>query len=261
VDQSIQFEDAVLQYSKFGNGSEVLLALHGFGQDRQAFSELETKLAFQYTVFSFDIFFHGKSEWSRGENPLEKSFWRSLMLAFLKHNKIDRFNILGFSMGGKFALATLEAFPEKIDKTFLLAPDGIKINPWYKLATYPWVMRKIFKSMIRYPSRFQFIATWACKVGFIDKGILRFVESQMNTEEKRKQVYYSWVVFRHLKFDVTKIATLINSNSIKLMVVIGKYDKLVTVNHVQKLLKRVENHKLEILETGHTGLISKLGIT
>ncbi len=256
-EQVFKYQKAAMHFLKVGNGPQALLAFHGFGQDHKAFSDLFKKLSNQYTVYAFDIYFHGKSEWNRGEEPLEKPFWKSLMLEFLSQNKIGRFSLLGFSMGGKFALASLEAFPENIDKVFLLAPDGIKTSMWYNLATYPIVLRKLFKSMITKPNRFYGIEHLSVKVGLIDKGILRFVESQMNTEEKRRQVYYSWVVFRHLKFDMGRIASIINSNNIDLTVVIGKYDKIITEKNMDSLLKRLKTYNIEILETGHNGLISK----
>ena len=252
---AFKYQETTLYFLKAGKGSQTLLAFHGFGQDHQAFTELFEKLSNQYTIYTFDIFFHGKSEWSKGETPLEKSFWKELLTEFLSHYKIERFNLLGFSMGGKFALASLEAFPGKIDKVFLLAPDGIKTSAWYSLATYPVALRKLFRSMITNPNRFYAIAHFSVKIGIIDKGILRFVESQMSTKEKREQVYYSWVVFRHLKFDVNRIASIINANNINLTLVIGKYDKIITLKNMQSLLIRLKTYNLEIPETGHNGVI------
>ncbi len=246
-----------LHFSKSGNGGKILLAFHGFGQDHQAFAGLSAKLAEHYTVFAFDMFFHGKSDWNKGEEPLEKSFWKGLLLEFLEQHQIDRFSLLGFSMGGKFVLASLEAFPEKIDRIFLLAPDGIKTNAWYSLATYPIVLRRVSKNMISNPGWFQSIANIALKMGIIDKGVLRFAESQMVTEAKRQQVYLSWIVFRHLKFRMTKVADLINANNVNLTVIIGKHDKIITEMNMSHLLKKIPNHTLEILDTGHNGLISK----
>jgi len=252
-----EYQGTKLHFTKSGNGEKTLLAFHGFGQDNQAFKQLESKLQNHFTLFTFDIFFHGKSEWNKVEAPLEKLFWKNLLTEFLKHHKINRFNLLGFSMGGKFVLASLEAFPTKVDQVFLLAPDGIKTNIWYSLATYPLILRKFFKSMVMKPERFQSITATANKLGFIDKGVLRFAESQMNTEAKRQQVYLSWVVFRHLKFKTDAIAHHINSNNIRLTMVVGKHDKIITVKNMARLLKKVPNHILEILDTGHTSLISK----
>jgi pimeloyl-ACP methyl ester carboxylesterase len=90
----------------------------------------------------------------------------------------------------------------------------------------------------------------------MDRGLIKFAELQMNTEEKRKRVYYSWVVFRHLTFDLISIAKLINDHSIALTVVVGKYDKVIRPENMNKLLRHIPRHRLIVLEVGHNNLIS-----
>lgn len=255
--QFFDFQHSKLYYTKVGTGKKNLLLFHGFGQDHQAFNKIEEHLHTRYTIYSFDIFFHGFSEWNKGEQPLEIFFWKELVKEFLKDQGIDRFSLLGFSMGGKFAFATLEAFPEKTENIFLLAPDGIKTNFWYSLATYPIAFRKLFKSMIDHPQRFKAIEKLAISIGLIDKGIVRFIESQMDTPQKRERVYNAWVVFRHLKFDMGTMADIINSNKINITVIVGKYDKIITTKNMDQLLKNLDHYKLEILETGHNGVIQE----
>lgn len=254
------YQHARLHFLKSGNGPNVLFSFHGFGQDHQAFEELTHALRDQYTVYAFDIFFHGKSEWGKGEEPLEKTFWKELLAVFLKQHAITKFSLLGFSMGGKFALASLEVFTERIHSIYLLAPDGIKTSAWYSLATYPIFLRRIFKNMISNPTLFHQIAQFAFKTRLIDKGILRFVESQMDTKEKRKQVYFSWVVFRHLHFNMSNIANIINAHNINVTIVVGKYDKIITTQNMERLTKRLTRYSLKTLEAGHNGILSKFAL-
>ncbi len=250
-------QGAVLGYSQAGSGPKSILIFHGFGQDHAVFNALAGKLSDIFTLYSFDLFFHGKSEWPLDETPLSKAYWKELLDQFLTKNSIEKFNLIGFSLGGKFALASLEAFPSRVSSVYLLAPDGIKTNFWYSLATYPLVLRRLFKSMILKPGRFVSIVKWAKKLNLMDKGVIKFAESQMDTEEKRKRVYYSWVVFKQLRFDLDFIASIINVNKIELSIFIGRFDKVITADIVAPLLKRVPHHQLQILETGHNGLIDK----
>lgn len=252
---SVTFNNTTLHYQKSGHGKQVLLAFHGFGQDGTIFNNLSEALADKYTVYTFDLFFHGKSEWPLDEQPLEKIFWKQLITLFFTEQNITHVSLLGFSMGGKFALATLEAFPKQTKEIILIAPDGIKTSFWYSLATYPVALRNLFKSMIKKPHRLNAVADFAFRTGLIDKGILRFVESQMNTEEKRKRVYYSWVVFRHLTFSMDTIARLINQHHIRLVMIIGKFDNVITAENMHVLLHRVKDYQLELLEAGHNGVI------
>src|ERR1041384_3075655 len=112
-----------LNYIRSGDGERSMLTFHGYGQDNSVFNNYTG-----YTFYHIDLFFHGKSEWNKGEEPLEKDEWKSLVEELLVKNNIQTFSVMGFSMGGKFALATLEAFPGRVKEIILLAPDGIKTN-------------------------------------------------------------------------------------------------------------------------------------
>jgi pimeloyl-ACP methyl ester carboxylesterase len=255
----VHFKNSKLHFTTLGNGPESLLMFHGFGQDNNSFYPLSYIISSQYTAYVFDLYFHGESQWAHGEKPLEKEHWKETLQQFFRENKINHFNLAGYSLGGKFALATFEAFPEKTKALILLAPDGIKTSFWYSLATYPLMLRKIFRSMIDYPERFQTIARLLHECGLVKKGVLKFAEFQMNSREKRARVYYSWVVFRHLKFNLKKIAGLINHHKVALTVVVGQYDQVIQPKNMERLLRNVNNYVFETPEVGHTGLIAASG--
>jgi len=253
----IHYHRNLVHYVKAGNGKHPLLVFHGFGQDHTLYVPLLKSLSDKYTLYIIDLFFHGKSEWNEGERPMEKSTWNNILRVLLQEQHISAFSILAYSLGGKFALATIEEFPKQIREVFLLAPDGIKTSFWYSLATYPKVFRNLFKSMIFHHERFLMIANKLNHLKLVDKGLIRFADYQMNSEEKRKRVYFSWVVFRYLTFDLKKIGRLVNENKIRLTMVVGKYDKVIPPKNMHLLLKHVRDYRLEVLESGHTGLMQE----
>ncbi len=250
----INYEDSRLHYAKAGSGATPLLLFHGFGQNHHVFEQWVTALSKEYSLYAFDLYFHGQSTWP-GRVALEKNDWKEIIQLFLKQEKIERFAVLGFSLGGKFAMTAAEAFPEKILKLYLLAPDGIKTSIWYSLATYPIAVRYLFRSMILKPGRLHALAKVFRSLRIVDKGILRFVESQMDTEEKRRRVYYSWVYFRHLKFHLSNLANILNSHQIPVIMIAGKYDKVIEAKNMNRLLRHLNNHRFEIIEAGHNDLI------
>jgi pimeloyl-ACP methyl ester carboxylesterase len=252
----IHYNNSKLFYTKSGTVKKALLLFHGFGQDHRAFQSWTEILKEHYTLYSFDLFFHGQSTWVSRE-ALEKGDWKEIITLFLQQENITKFEIAGFSMGGKFAMATLEAFPEKIKKLTLLAPDGIKTSFWYSLATYPIVIRALFKSMILHPSRLYRITKALRTLGLIDKGLLRFAESQMDTEEKRKRVYFSWVYFRHLKFDLNKIPSLLNEREVPFTLIVGQHDKVIQAKNMEAFLKKINSKRFEVIDAGHNDLIGK----
>ena len=256
AEELLRYEESSLHYVIQGNGSKNLLAFHGFGQNRKAFDNFSNSFSTDYTLYIFDLYFHGQSTWGYDERPLQKHLWKKTIERFLELHQMDKFSLCGFSLGGKFALATLEAFPEKVESLILIAPDGIKTSFWYSLATYPMLFRQLFKSMILHPNRFVAISRALNSLGVMEKGLIRFAEHQMDTQEKRRRVYYSWVVFRHLTFDLKAIAQLLNRHSIALILITGKFDKVIRSKSMDKLLFHVKKYRHEILETGHNGLIN-----
>ncbi len=247
----------LLHYVKVGNGKHPLLVFHGFGQDHTLYVPLTKSLSSKYTLYIIDLFFHGKSEWNEGERPIDKKEWNAIVQTLLHEQQIAHFSILAYSMGGKFALTTLEGFASRIRDLILIAPDGIKTNIWYSMATYPKGLRRLFKSMISRHNRFAWIATRLANSKLVDRGLIRFADFQMNSEEKRRRVYYSWVVFRHLKFDVREIARLLNGNGIRLTMFTGQHDKVIQSKDMRRLLRHVKDFHEEILDSGHTGLLKE----
>ncbi|MDX1628343.1 MAG: alpha/beta hydrolase, partial [Fulvivirga sp.] len=247
-----------MHYSIQGSGDKIILAFHGFGQDHSAFDLLASKIGEQYTIYSFDLFFHGKSHWMDHKPALTKSFWKKLVTAFCQQEGIEHFTILAFSMGGKFALACIETMPSYIKKLILIAPDGIKTSAWYSLATYPIFFQSYFKSMIVKPGRFYSLLNAFQRFKLLDKGISKFAASQMNTVKKRRRVYYSWITFKLLVFDMQIISRIINNHQIPLDMYIGRYDKIITQAGMEKLLNKLDDYNLYIVESGHNDLIKKI---
>ena len=246
-----------MSYYKAGYGYNVMITFHGFGQDNAIFDKHIESLSDHFTIYSIDLFFHGKSRWPEPETPMSKEFWLGFMKAFIAKHRLFFISLMGYSLGGKFVLATVEAVPERIIAVYMIAPDGIRTNFWYGLATSRAFMRNLFKSLIRNPRLFEILASTAIRFNLLDKSLTRFAQTQMDTEEKRKRVYYCWTVFRHLKFDLEKISFLLNVREINITIVIGQYDKVITLRDTRGLLRKLNDYKLEILQTGHNGMIDE----
>jgi pimeloyl-ACP methyl ester carboxylesterase len=209
-----------------------------------------------YTTYSIDLFFHGSSRWEN-QRAIEKEDWKKIVQLFFDQERIENFEIAGFSIGAKFVLTTLELFSERVTKTILIAPDGINPNFWYSLATSTSIMRLLFRSMILKPKRLHFITKLVKMLNLENRDLLRFVDIQMSTEEKRKRVYYSWVYFRHLNFNLNDLSSLINLKNIPSIFFIGKFDKVIRPAKIIRFAKTLENHQIHFLDTNHNDLIEK----
>jgi len=256
-DSYFHFQGSKLHYSRWGQGPQVLLAFHGFGQHKEYYQPLAQALQHSHTLYVFDLFYHGLSFWHNHQEPLQKAHWQALLQAFLQQEGIERFSVAGYSLGGKFALATVHAFAPRIDHLLLIAADGIKTQFWYSLATYPGVLQRYFKSMVPRPAGFFALLRFMQRLGVVDRGLARFASTQMNTRKKRSRVYYSWTTFRLLQFSMPQVAAQIQLHGLQVHVFVGRYDKIITAQGMQRLLKHLpaSSYHLEVLPTGHNNLI------
>lgn len=250
------FKKATLCYSKEGDGKEILLAFPGFGQSHRIFSSLVEKLGREITLYSFDLFFHGNSDWGYGEYPVTKVFWKELLETFLKVQGIERFSVVGFSLGARFALASFEALPERINQLFLIAPDGLYSNGWYTLATSTFLARRLFKSFTELPGMYFSLSSLLGRLRILNPRLLRFAEHQMRSLEMRKKVYYSWVVFRRLSNRKKSFQTAVQQYPDAVTILLGRHDTVITPKSIVNVLGFPSPVKLVLLEAGHNTLIS-----
>jgi len=247
-----------LHYSCLVGGSQVLLTFHGFGQSKRDLEELEKALASVYTIYSFDLFYHGDSQGSGPERPITKDDWKEWLQPFFAKENILHYSVLGFSMGGRFALATIEAFPENAKELLLVAPDGIKPHFWYAMATHPGLPQKIFRKVVYYPGTFRALATWAQTLRLAHPKLIRFAQRQLNSSEKQDLLYRSWINFKPLSFDIASLAALLNARQIPTRIFLGKYDLLLKEKDVKPLTRRLINCQLIFLESSHPHLLNRV---
>lgn len=244
-----------LHYRVIGCGEKVLLAFHGYGQNSKYYLPMEKALGDDYTIYAFDLFFHGKSHLQKQDAPLTKIYLTEAILQFLEQHSIGQFSVMGFSMGGKFALTLAEQLPKRVEELFLIAPDGIKTSFWYNIATYPGWMQQFFKRTVLKPNGFFKLLRVFNKYKIVHKSVVRFAHSQMDTTPKRLRVYRSWISFRELSFDRKALIQTLNEHQIPVTMFLGEFDKVIAPKQLHGFVNALTNGELVILKTGHSHLL------
>ncbi|MDI9882619.1 alpha/beta hydrolase [Flectobacillus longus] len=247
----------MLNYHKIGNGSKILLAFHGIGQDFSCFMNFAEAFSERYTTFLFDLPFHG-THIHQEPFIITKQLWQDILIQFFEKEKIQDFDVIGFSIGGRFALATFEAFADRINHITLLAPDGIKINPLYKLATGCKAGKWIFKRVISSHSALLKIGIILHKLGVVSKSTVRMANFMLDTPLKQKQIYYAWIGFKELQFDIPRLINLAQQSKSDFSFFVGKYDQLLPPKQILPLSKGLPKQQTIVLNTGHSRLIEKV---
>ncbi|HRG11449.1 MAG TPA: alpha/beta hydrolase [Cyclobacteriaceae bacterium] len=247
-----------LYYRKTGSGDTVVLWFHGFGQNHQAFDKLIEANSEGFTHYTFDLFFHGNSVWA-GDGAIDKQQWKELIQLFLDQTGIKNFSIVGFSIGCRFAVTLAEQFPDGVLKLIMLAPDGIQFRFWYWFATYPYLCRKLFHRIVTKPAFWNRLLSFLETTRLIDRKLLRFAQRQMDTQQKREQVYNSWVHFRYLKSNVAGLALMADVHKITITLIAGTRDKVVPARLVQILKNQKPVLHYHLLDANHNELIDMSG--
>jgi pimeloyl-ACP methyl ester carboxylesterase len=246
----LQYKNSRIHYLQFGEGDKLLFAFHGFSESGESFLPLSDSLGKLYRVVAIDIPYHGKTEW------LEQSWFNKYDLTEIIRllriqNNVDRFSVLGFSMGGKCALFTVKSFGDKIDALFLLASDGIKTNKLYNVAVYPKWGRQLFKTTINHPGWFFFFIKAAHRMKLITPWLYKFTYNHMNTEQKRKRLYNTWISMSQLNPDIKMVQDIINQYNIKTYLFFGLKDEVIPVTVGEYFAEKLKHHTLVKLERGH----------
>ncbi len=112
-------------YEVFGkNNAETIVFVHGMGGGKEAFEDIVPYLAKHYRVVVYDQRGHGDSL-AKGEDYSTKTLSRDLK-ALVDHLKIQKFQLVGLSMGGRVAARFTTLYPEMVQKLVIEDMDLIK---------------------------------------------------------------------------------------------------------------------------------------
>jgi pimeloyl-ACP methyl ester carboxylesterase len=247
----LEFQSIRLSYVLHGKGKNVLLAFHGFGQNKEQMQSWLQPLEAHFTIYSFDLFFHGESHWPNGERSVTKKVFQNLMQRFLEKESLQKISLFGFSMGGKFALTFFQMLPRNVEGVYLAAPDGIKKDFWYQLATFPIGMQQLFRYLTRKPGLLFKFTEVLSETGIMDESLVRFSESQLLKPEDRERVYYCWIVFKKLHVSMRTIGKICHQWNIPIRLFLGKKDSIIRAEAFKSFDKTVPGSKTILLDSGH----------
>src|SRR5258705_3373269 len=175
----LQYKTSTINYYRFGSGSRMAICFHGYGEDAVTFGFLEKFAGNEYSFISIDLLFHGETVWNEGLNFTYNDLIGIIKeISELKNSKPEirdpKLSFIGFSLGGRIALSIYQALPEQTERLILLAPDGLKVNFWYWLATQTWLGNKLFYFTMKHPGWFFFFLKILNKLGLVNTSIFKF---------------------------------------------------------------------------------------
>ena len=235
-----------------------MLAFHGYGQDHRVYEGFAVALKNRYTIYSIDLFLHGDGSEVSSRQIITPEYWHQSISKFLDSHDIAGFSLVGYSLGARFALTLVEVMAPRIKQLILIAPDGIKSSRWYQLASGTWLGNGLLRFTVVRPRPFFWTLKQAYQLGLIEKSVVKFVESHMNTRRQRLWVYRRWGAFRRIQPNLRRVKQGCNAHRLETTIFLGEYDVVVKRKAIASFHKALNNSKLRCLPCGHAALISKV---
>ena len=122
VNQIMDVMDIEHFFIEKGQG-EVLILLHGNGENSDYFQGQINEFARYYHVFAIDTRGHGKTP--RGNAPFTIRQFADDLLGFMDARQIGKAHLLGFSDGGNIAMIFAMRYPDRVARLIL---DGANLD-------------------------------------------------------------------------------------------------------------------------------------
>ncbi|PWT95890.1 MAG: hypothetical protein C5B52_16855 [Bacteroidetes bacterium] len=246
----VSFKSSRIHYLQTGNGRNVIVAFHGFGEPARTFGVLKNHIEEHHTLIAIDLPLHGDTSWNEGLELLPTDL--ITIINSIPEIGTNSISLAGFSMGGRVCLSLFELMPDRIEKLILLAPDGLIVNPLYRLATRSkWGNRFFYKTM-KDPGWFMKFANFLKKAKLVNKSVHKFSTEFLKQPEARMALYRIWTLMNKFRPNLKKIKSLVKSRNTRIVLVFGQHDRIITPKLAKRLSIGIESQcELIILNSGH----------
>ncbi len=240
-----------LHYYVFGKGPKVILCFHGYGMHGRQFACFEEDFGEEYTLYSFDLFFHeGTKLKNESLSYLEKGMSKcelvDIIKDFCQNLHIQEFSILAYSIGTACAGVLIESQLFKINKVVFIAPAFLRIPKFITYLGQPGWKNRRFRQFVYSEFAVNFSLKLANTFGYLNKESYPIIKKELGNFSLRHMFYATVTYLRNLLPDIPQLIFQINSQSIQTLLVYGAYDHHfpaaigenfeVKLNKVQKLI-------------------------
>lgn len=259
--QLLPYKRSQVSWYRFGTGPQPVICFHGYAEDGTMYHFLERYAGDQYSFLAVDLPFHGQTQWNEGLAFTHTDLQQIMeeLLALNNFKPLNRtLSLIGFSLGGRVALSLYQAWPGRIEKLLLLAPDGLKVNCWYRLATRNAPGRRLFAFTMKHPGWFFGLLQLLNKTGLVNASIFKFVGYSIGDAQARLRLYQRWISLRKLQPELPRIKSHIRQNKTPVWLLYGRHDRIILPVRGEKFQEGIEEHcTLKILDSGHQVLQEK----
>jgi len=245
-----------VHYLQFGEGPDLLFALHGFADRARMFVLLEPALGQRYTIIAIDWPFHGQTEWH--STTFSKADLLEIIQTIAAQMGKKRFSLLAYSFGARLAQAMLPELSLQLDHLYLLAPDGVNTKGMSMATHTPmWLRRLLFKTL-RKPAWFVTLLEWGYKIRLVPGMIHHFLSNNLTRPERFQRTFGCWLAMDSFYLGRRKIRAVLEQTGLPTDIYVGTRDRVITAASLQKMVEGLPTVQMHLLDEGHRLVGEKL---
>ena len=245
----LDHEGARIHCLRFGQGQQLLVALHGFGDRARLFAILEKALAERYTVVAFDLPFHGQTEWPKHTFYLEDLL--AVVRQIVAREGKTRFCLMGFSFGARLSQAMLPHLLPQLDKLYLLSPDGIRTKGMSTAVRTPkWVRQLLFR-LLQKPQWFLRLLELGRRMRLVPPLVLHFLSFNLTRPERFRRTFGCWLALDSFYLGRRRIKAIWDTSGLPVDIYFGTKDEMIHYKTVKQMAEGMSNIRLFLMDEGH----------
>ena len=228
------------------NNKETLILVHGFGANKDNWLDLSKELSSRYHLIILDLPGHGESFTieSKKYTIYNQAIWLN---EFLKKKNINKFSLIGNSMGGAISLRYSYLFPNDLNNLILITTASqscINIESEYSKLLSQGENPLITNTVEDFENLLDFIMY---ERSYIPGPII-----EVMAEKKIKRKELEEKIFSQIILEMRNSENILNQIETKTLIVWGEYDRIIHVECANLLEKNIKNSKKIVFkDVGH----------
>ncbi len=229
-----------------------VIAFYGFGQQKEVFVPLAKKLAKKFSFVVIDI------PLQENKHGNHKKHFAKFLQDLIEKYKIQHVTGISYSMGSRFNFCMLEAIPSYIRRAIFVAPDGIKIRYWNRLATETYIGHALFSYFVHHPTAYLALIGFLHQIKLLPDQLYAFSKWHMRDEMARKKVYHAWMNMRKIIPDWSLIQQQVATYQPSLCAYFGQKDQVIKLQYANLLHRKLPSTEIIRVNKGHNLLDEEL---
>lgn len=236
-------------YRKWGQGTTLAIAVHGFEGSGNDFRHLAAYLPEGYVLIAPDLPWHGHTTWS-GEH-FQPTHFQALIREICTQFNTANYTAVGFSLGARIWLSMLHQHLPHLISAVFIAPDGLA-STWNKpLISNTLIRGNLFPVVFRHTTRLLKISALLTQRGILPKYAHRFLERNLKNKDTMERLWRTLHITKAFPSSFMHVREAINYSKVSMYVILGKRDPLIPYEPIQQFCKTFPNIQVILEDAGH----------